>query len=60
MASGKNAAIKGYNAEKMSASDGKSQKVTNSSRKHVWIPAGVYPERSRRTGMTVLVGGNSH
>ena len=56
----KNVAIKGYNAGILSASDGKSQKVTNSSRKHVWIPAGVYPERSRRTGMTVLVGGNSH
>ena len=52
MASGKNAAIKGYNAAILSTSDGKRQKTTNSSDKHVWIPASA--------GMTVLVGGNSH
>lgn len=52
MAQGKNAAIKSYNAKIISASDGKAQEMTNSSDKHVWIPASA--------GMTRVVGGSSH
>ena len=52
MARGNNAAIKGYNARIMNASDGRRQKMTNSTDKNLWIPASA--------GMTTLVGGNSH
>lgn len=47
-----NVALRGYNAEIMSTSDDKRQKVANSYDKNVWIPASA--------GMATLVGGNSH
>ena len=51
MARGNNVAIKGYNAKILSASDGKRQKMANSTDKTLWIPASA--------GMTTRVGGNS-
>jgi len=47
-----NVSIKGYNAEITDNSDGKRQKMTNSTDKNLWISA--------FAGTTVHVGGNSH
>ena len=60
MAQEKNVAVMGYNAEILSASDGKRQKTANSADKHVWIPACLAARPLASAGMTTLVGGNSH